>query len=352
MSRRPKDPWFQAIGNQTGRENWQQRELGESLLGLYREWDRGALTGESFKDQMREFCRTRFRQRLNLGWPLDYQLACGTWRDFGVQDCRDILIRFRAIQRMDWCCFVGLVCPNDREENVGCDIWVLLGQNKSVYGYDREHDRLYVLCEGLHKFVEMGIRNLESFYETRFTCKYVDALRYGHELEERQVKAIEVSDNHYELEKFVNRNGGLEFETPDESPFFVMGNAEHHRLGSVIPMQVLSKLRERGYFIVGKCVKYQRVIVGSLIDRSIFCLLGAGFLLKLTDSFTAFLRRRLAALERGRPICLTPVSQEDYVAPGSQVYFSCTTEYTLPGDEDLLRCWARQVPTDPGWPLL
>lgn len=323
----------------------------EELMDIWMKWDSGRLKGIDVKNVIKDYTKDRTRYRVALGWPADYALVVGTPRNLGVDDYRDILQGFPFIDKLDWCCFLGLLCTNLREEKPEQDDWLLICQTKDVYVYDRCTRRMHLACTGIAEFLRIGMRGLEGFCHVEYVCRFHDQMLYGHVFDDTHVDSVMIGKDIRAFNAFVERNNGLSYHT-DSGVYFRMGTATYHHLESVVPHFVLKKLRTERYTVIGTCPEFERIIL-MRDDCSVFALMSDGYVCKLADSFLAFLRMRLAALKHGKPRSVLPSWEEGYELIGSQISFGCRGGYSLPGDVELLKCWRwRSSGGLPGWPMV
>lgn len=322
----------------------------EELIDIWMKWDSGRLKGIDVKNVIKDFTKDRTRDRIGLGWPTDHALVVGTPRNLNVDDYRDVLQGFPFIDKYDWCCFLGLLCTNLREERPQQDSWLLVCQTKEVYVYDRCTRRMHFVCIGIAEFLRGGMRELESFHHTEYVCRFLEEMWYGHVFDDVHVDSVSVGADIRAFNAFVERNNGLSYHT-DSGVYFRMGTVTYHNLERIVPHFVLKRLRSEKYTVIGMCPEFGRIILMKE-DCSVFALMSDGYVFKLADSFIAFLRMRLSALKYGKPRSILPAWEEGYETIGSQVSFGCRGNYSLPGDVELLKYWRwRSSGGLRGWPM-
>lgn len=321
----------------------------EELRSICQGWESGRLKRMDAGNVLNDLIEERVRDRVSLGWPTDHSVVLGTPSKLGINDFDDVIEGFPMFDAFDWFCFIGLACTSLREERPEQDTWILVCDTKEVYAYDRCARRMQLLNRDVSGFLQDGLRNLEAFHETGYVCRYLDYAWYGHVLLDAHVESITECPDARSLAEFVKGHCGLSYRT-DALEYFCMGTVEYHRFEEYISVSVLRALRTGGYFVIGLCREFHRII---LVDDGgrIYALMSGGYVFKISDSFIAFVRMRLDALKFGGPRSVSPTWEDDYVPVGTQVCFYHRDDYSLPGDNDLLRFWRCQSSAGVrGWP--
>lgn len=323
-----------------------RRYATETLRETFDRYRAGEVSGDQMMENLTRFSETWRRDRICLAWPPGYGLVIGAPSMFGLSDqFSEVVRRFGKLFKQPWVVFMGLASHESRREQTNADVWILATACGEVCVYEPEEQHLYSAASDMIVFLDVGLRNVDTFYTRPYVDNLLEARWYGHDPTGRRERALSLSSGSEVLE-FAGRNCGLTFENYEDEQEIILDVDP----GSELPGRVRTAVAAAGYSFIARCSKFSRFALIEPRTGHIYVLLSGGFVMRVALSFPAFLRMRLRALEYGQSRRAISDSGSNTCPVGEQLSFPCPMRYSLPGDADLLRCWARQHVNGQGWP--
>ncbi|AFK83843.1 B28.3 [miniopterid betaherpesvirus 1] len=283
--------------------------------------------------------------RVSVSWPLGYRYVVGRDSYFGVRLDRSDVCGFAELARYDWIVFGGLLCPGYRFPYIDSDVWIILTCSGEVFGYGPCTRLLYRLSGSVKEFTRFGGFYATELYELPHASMAVERDLYGLRLCDEDLVWVlwGVADPQMLLET-VSANCGSCFYGVDESYAFTFGTRSYFELDSKYSPCVFTCLQNAGYYVIGLCTLFCRVILLNVEDSGIYVLHGRT-VIKAANDVRHFMRLRLRAFLLGCDFCFT-VSDvgEGYVPIGSRIDFGCRAIYDDSGDYEIERKWFLHKP--------